>query len=457
MPISSAILLAAGSGTRIWPFGEVRNKCALPVANVPNVRRLADTLHEIGVRRLVVVVGTHAGSVRAALLGATAQVQFVPQPPDGGTAGAVLAALSVLDDARFLVVYGDTVTTAANLRAVAEAPEVGDAAGAILWEPMPPGEGSDWYGAQIGEGRLVGVTGHDADAENRLCGVFALDRSIVPALEAHPGLHKRVPVGGMPPLEPDLAQSLNDWPAEIAAVRAVEFVVDMDKPWHILEANQRMSAHLLGQLTENRVHPTARIHDGAEIAGFVEVGEKAVIGNRVVIGGSLMVGANTRVVNGAIVQGGAIIGENGRVSDYCLVGEGTVVGHHCIVGHGAEIDGVMFDGSYLYHYCEICGVVGASVDIGAATVCGTLRFDDGLAEHRVKGRRERPRRGANATYFGDYSRTGVNVITMPGVKIGAYACVGAGIVVYEDVPSRTLTLLKQETVQRPWGPERYGW
>jgi bifunctional UDP-N-acetylglucosamine pyrophosphorylase/glucosamine-1-phosphate N-acetyltransferase len=121
------------------------------------------------------------------------------------------------------------------------------------------------------------------------------------------------------------------------------------------------------------------------------------------------------------------------------------------------MDGTMFDGAYLYHYCEIAGLVGTSVDIGAATVCGTLRFDDGLAEHRVKGRRERPLQEANATYFGDYSRTGVNVITMPGVKIGAYSCIGAGIVVYEDVPNRTLMLLKQETVTRPWGPERYGW
>ena len=77
--------------------------------------------------------------------------------------------------------------------------------------------------------------------------------------------------------------------------------------------------------------------------------------------------------------------------------------------------------------------------------------------HKISGRREFPRNGSNATYFGDYVRTGVNVITQPGVKIGAYSCVGPGIVVYEDVPSRKLILLKQETVERDWGPERYGW
>jgi hypothetical protein len=30
-------------------------------------------------------------------------------------------------------------------------------------------------------------------------------------------------------------------------------------------------------------------------------------------------------------------------------------------------------------------------------------------------------------------------------------------VVYEDIPSRKLVLLKQELVFRDWGPERYGW
>jgi bifunctional UDP-N-acetylglucosamine pyrophosphorylase/glucosamine-1-phosphate N-acetyltransferase len=211
-------------------------------------------------------------------------------------------------------------------------------------------------------------------------------------------------------------------------------------------------------MAESVIHPTARVHDGAELRGKVVLGPGSVIGNRVIVDGNLLMGAGTELINGAIVRGPAIVGDCCRVRDYCLVESHAVIGHRCVVGHGAEIDGVQFEGAYLWHYCEIFGVVGQSVDIGAATVCGTLRFDDDATIHRIQGRREYPETGANATFFGDFSRTGVNVITQPGIKIGAYACVGAGVVLHEDVPSRTLRLLKsQETIDRTWGPERYGW
>jgi hypothetical protein len=44
-------VLAAGSGTRIWPYNEVRNTCALPVGGVPNVL-VVDALAQVGVRSL---------------------------------------------------------------------------------------------------------------------------------------------------------------------------------------------------------------------------------------------------------------------------------------------------------------------------------------------------------------------------------------------------------------------
>ena len=115
------------------------------------------------------------------------------------------------------------------------------------------------------------------------------------------------------------------------------------------------------------------------------------------------------------------------------------------------------DRVHCYHYCEIWGVVGSAVDFGAATVCGNLRFDDGPTRWRVKGRGEAPSEASNAAYFGDYSRTGVNAIIMPGRRTGVYSVVGAGVVLYEDLPDRQLVTVRQELERRPWGPEQYGW
>ncbi|MFH1740085.1 MAG: nucleotidyl transferase, partial [bacterium] len=106
---------------------------------------------------------------------------------------------------------------------------------------------------------------------------------------------------------------------------------------------------------------------------------------------------------------------------------------------------------------EYWGVIGRSSDLGAATVCGTLRFDDQETVHRVRGRRETPRIGANASYLGDYVRTGVNAILMPGVKVGPYSLIGAGVILQEDVPNNSLIYVKQELCRKEWGPERYGW
>ena len=460
--IETAIVLAAGRGERVWPYGDLRNKCALPVGGVPNVRLLVDALAQAGIQRVVVVIGPHAASVRAALLGAAGTIAYVEQARPSGTADAALTGLRLVEDDAFLIVNGDIYVSARSLAAVREAWQGGHVAAVALIQPLePPRRPQDWIGAFVDGDALRGLEGHSRDAKHRLCGVVASDRRLVPYLEANPGLMSTVPVGGMPPAEAELAESLQrfiDDGNPIAAVMAQGFFVDIDKPWHILEANHYRVEDVAAAITESRIHPTARIHDGAELRGKVVLGPSSVIGNRVIIGGNMTVGAQTEISNGAIVRGPAVIGDRCRVTDYCLVESHVALGSRCVVGHGAEISGVQFDGSYLWHYCEIYGVVGQSVDIGAATVCGTLRFDDGVTDHRIRGRREVPEWGGNATYFGDFSRTGVNVITQPGVKIGTYACVGAGVMLYEDVPVRTLRLLKsQETIDRPWGPERYGW
>ena len=464
--MNTAIVLAAGLGRKVWPYGEFRQKCTIPVANKPIVRRVAENLLEAGCQHIVVVVGHHAQQVRGALADIPNTV-FVTQHSLDGTVSAVLTAHEHLEDQPYLVVYGDTVTTADNLRNFISAFRSDNVEAAALVQALGDEDASDWLCAGIGTAdvengsvlKLNGIEGHPRGGSHRLCGVYAFARCATPYLLRNPGIVTRVPVGGMPPPESEIAQSLQLMVEDGRTVLAIEtedFFVDVDKPWHVLEANKRCVDYLAKQVTEDHIEAGAKISDAAEINGHVVLGKNSVIGPRVVVNGTLIAGANNNITNGAILHGNIFVGDQCRISDYCDVGS-SAIGNRCIIGHGAEMAGVLFDKVYLYHYCEMSGVFGCATDIGAATVCGTLRFDDRDTPIQVEGRYEVPPYGANATYMGDYCRTGVNAMIMPGRRIGSYSVVGPGVILYDDVPSKTMVMAKQELITKPWGPERYGW
>ena len=117
MPITSAVVLAAGRGSRFWPYNVVRNKAAFPIANVPAIRRTVDALVLLGINRIVVVTGPGEASVRAALRGTRGDVRFVRQPLQAGTADAALHAASHIDG-DFLILFGDVVTDPANIETI---------------------------------------------------------------------------------------------------------------------------------------------------------------------------------------------------------------------------------------------------------------------------------------------------------------------------------------------------
>jgi NDP-sugar pyrophosphorylase family protein len=457
--LETAVILAAGSGSRMWPYSETRPKGSLPIANAPAVRRLVDALRYAGCRRFVVVVGPDGGRIRQAL-GALPEVAFVTQQTPRGTADALLSALPLVEGDHFLVAHGDLLVAPENVQALARAYAAEDVPAAALLAELDGEAPRDWICAEASGGALVRVLGHPRSGQYRLCGIYAFNRRAVPYIERNPGILESVPVGGMPPLEAELAASLQlmlDESLEVLAVPATELFVDLDKPWHLLEANRRFLDYAARKLQGDSIDPTAKISDGAEIHGRVIAGKQSVIGPRCVIHGTVWLGDHSTITNGVVLGPNVAVGDHTVLRNYCEIAGYTSIGHRCVVGHGAEMSGVLMDRAYLYHYCEMAGVVGTATDIGAATVCGTLRFDDGATVHRIKGRPEIPPTGANATYIGEFCRTGVNAIIMPGCKIGPYSCVGPGVILYEDLPSRTLVLAKQELVRRPWGPERYGW
>lgn len=107
--IRSAVVLAAGVGSRIWPYAVVRQKAAFPIGNMPVVGRLVEDLAALGIERIVVVVGHGEASVRAALRLSPAAVEYVRQPQPSGSADAAYLGAKLLQE-DCLIVSGDVVT-----------------------------------------------------------------------------------------------------------------------------------------------------------------------------------------------------------------------------------------------------------------------------------------------------------------------------------------------------------
>ena len=60
----TALLLAAGMGSRLSPLTDSTAKCLIPVCGIPILERLVRTLISYDFRRLVIVVGHEADLIR---------------------------------------------------------------------------------------------------------------------------------------------------------------------------------------------------------------------------------------------------------------------------------------------------------------------------------------------------------------------------------------------------------
>ncbi|GMW02370.1 MAG: hypothetical protein AMXMBFR84_35060 [Candidatus Hydrogenedentota bacterium] len=459
--MKTAVILAAGEGRGAWPYCGIRQKVTLPIANVPMVRRLALDLAAIGVTRQVVVTGHRSEAVRACL-GDLEGIRFVDQKSNNGPVHAALCGLQAVETDDVLIACADCITSTDSLTRLIAAYDEGNAPVALV---APAGNTTAHYTTIESDSRglVTAVQGRGERSQPRFAGfMVAKAGQLKHNYERDPGIMTNAGIGAMPPLEGDLALCLDAMHKAGIPVRSItanDFFVDVDRPWHLLMANRAVLNHTFDSMTGIELGEGASIHDGADVAegAKLKLGPRARIGKGCRIGGNAILEEGSSIINGAILRGGNYIGARTRCEDYGLVGHNTVLGNECVVSHCAEFNGLCFDTVYFYHYCSISGIMGTAVDIGAASVCGTWRFDNAIREHDVCGHREIPEAYGEKTYIGDYCRTGVNAIFMPGVKVGYYSCVGPGVIVKEDVPERTLLLTKQEHITKPWGPERYGW
>jgi bifunctional UDP-N-acetylglucosamine pyrophosphorylase/glucosamine-1-phosphate N-acetyltransferase len=157
---AKALLLAAGKGTRMKSD---LPKVALPVAGVPMVRRVVDSVKASGIDDIVVVVGHMAETVKECLAGY--EVEFALQEPQLGTGHAVTCAREHFENFE-----GDVMVLAGDLPCLT-AEALADFMGTHRAEPLPAATVASavfpdprGYGRIIRDGGYISGIVEDADA-----------------------------------------------------------------------------------------------------------------------------------------------------------------------------------------------------------------------------------------------------------------------------------------------------
>jgi len=427
--MACAVIIACGQGKRMDPYTEKWHKGCLPVCNTPIIERLVLQLLVAGVKDIRVVADEKIDQLRHCLR--KYKIRYFEAAHTSGTADAAVLALGEYKrDA--LIVCGDVVLDNRSLQKLLDK----KTGVAVLLRPMNENEQVN-FGVKIIAEKVAAIYGQPRKgyADKVIAGAYYFNPLAIKYLITNPGRMLKVPVGGMPPEEAVVEQSLQTFIEdgnEVAVVEVADFAVDVNAPWDLLAANQLAGRELL--LASTAAASGKNIHPSAVIEGRVRLGKNSRIGRNVVIQGDVWIGDNTVIDYGATIEGNCIIGNNCIIKNNCLVCSDTIIGDFNKIDFCAQVSGMTMDNVCIVHHAEIYALVGSHVDIGAGTMMGTLRFDD---KRSLKAAGEY----SNCIFIGDYTRCGVSNVFYPGVIVGSNCAIGPGVIVSSNVESNTLVLV----------------
>jgi mannose-1-phosphate guanylyltransferase len=200
--MTSALILAAGFGTRLRPLTLERPKPVVPVGDRPLLAHIALACRRAGIEHLVANAHHEHAKISKIIDNLSLKIEVVVEPAIRGTAGGVAGARQLFEPGPVLIWNGDILTEAPVQALLALAAERD--AQVLAVSPRPAGEGTLGLAADGSVVRLRGrVFGEEVQGGDYL-GVMALGPSIIRSLPAHGCLFGDVGL-------PHLAQGAKIW------------------------------------------------------------------------------------------------------------------------------------------------------------------------------------------------------------------------------------------------------
>jgi len=176
------VVLAGGSGSRLFPLTKITNKHLLPIYNKPMIYYPIETLVNGGIGEILLVTGGKNSGDFLRLLSngrefGLKHLHYTYQEGEGGIADALSLAEHFADSDKLCVILGDNIIES-NIRQAAEDFRRQPSGAKILLKQVPDAER---FGvAEISDGRIVGIEEKPSRPKSNyaVTGIYFYDASV---------------------------------------------------------------------------------------------------------------------------------------------------------------------------------------------------------------------------------------------------------------------------------------
>ncbi len=416
-----AIILSAGEGSRMRPLTLTKPKTMLPVAGKPIIQYNIESLKKNGIVDILLIVKYKEDIVRKYFGDGSefgVNITYKTQEDFLGTANAISYGEDFIHES-LIVLNGDIILDAEILQEIIE-----------KYNYMKPDtlmvltevENPSAFG-------VVEIDNHDIkniiekpkleDAPSNLvnAGIYIFNDDIFDKI------HKtELSERGEYEITDSLLLQIKDGKKVIGHHTDKDWI-DVGRPWELIEVNEEL-------ISELKTDIKGKIESGVYINGEVYLDEGSIIRAGVYIDGNVYIGKNCDIGPNSYIRGNTYLGDN------------------VFVGNAVEIkNSIIMENTNVSHLSYVGdSVIGSNCNIAAGTNIANLRFDNATIKTKIKDKRIDSGRRKLGAIIGDSVKTGINSSFSPGVKVGYNSTIGSSVLLYDDVPSDTRVLVKQNHI-----------
>lgn len=413
------VILTAGEGTRMRPLTLTRPKTMLQVGGKPILQYNLEALKDAGIKDIIMVVGYKKETIENYFGNGTSfgvNITYIVQKKRLGTAHAIKSVHNAVSD-EFIVLNGDIIVDPRLIVDLIANYESEDASSLLMLTEV---EDPSLFGVVEMEGNIIKnivekPSPEEAPSNLINAGIYVFDKTIFEAIAKTEKSERG---------EYEITDSIKIQIKEnkkVIGLKSQDKWIDIGRPWELLNVNK----HFISGRKE-------------KILGEIEEG--------VTIHGPIILGKNSIIRSGTYIFGPVFIGEGCDIGPNSYLRKCSYLGNNVNVGNAVEIkNSIIMDGTNVNHLSYVGdSVIGANCNIAAGTNIANLRFDNKNIKMNVKGEKCSSGIRKFGAVLGDNVKTGINSSFNPGVKVGINSAIGSGTIIYEDIPSNTLILAKQE-------------